>query len=146
MRGFLRYGAAALCVLLLTALPAAAQFDRGQISGTIKDAQGAVVPGVTVSATQLDTQTVRNTVTDSSGFYTFPNLPPGKYDVSAELQGFKKALRQNVTLDAGSSQTLNMALETGAITEAVTVTASVIAPVSSVRFSVCELAASSVTF
>ena len=123
MRGFLRYAAAALACVLLTALPAAAQFDRGQISGTIKDAQGAVVPGVTVSATQLDTQTVRTTVSDSSGFYTFPNLPPGKYDVSAELQGFKKALRQNLTLDAASSQTLNLTLETGAITEAVTVTA-----------------------
>jgi hypothetical protein len=109
--------------VLLTALPAAAQFDRGQISGTVKDAQGGVVPGVTVSATHLETQQARTTVTDSGGFFTFPNLPPGKYDVSAELQGFKKALRQNVTLDAASSQTLNFALETGAITEAVTVTA-----------------------
>mgnify|MGYP003942831251 CR=1 FL=1 len=90
MTRFLRYGAAAIACMLLTALPAAAQFDRGQISGTIKDAQGAVVPGVTVSATQLDTQTVRNTVTDSSGFYTFPNLPPGKYDVAAELTALKQ--------------------------------------------------------
>jgi hypothetical protein len=123
MRVFLRYCAAALACVLLTALPAAAQFDRGQISGTVKDAQGGVVPGVTVVVTNLDTQQARTTVTDSTGFYTVPNLPPGKYDVSAELQGFKKALRQNVTLDAGSSQTLNFALETGAITEAVTVTA-----------------------
>jgi hypothetical protein len=123
MRGFVRYFAAALACVLLTALPAAAQFDRGQISGTVKDAQGGVVPGVTVTATQLDTQQGRTTVTDSSGFFTIPNLPSGKYDVSAELQGFKKALRQNVTLDAASSQTLNFALETGAITEAVTVTA-----------------------
>jgi len=65
----------------------------------------------------------RTTVTDSSGYFTIPNLPGGKYDVSAELQGFKKALRQNVILDAGATQTLNFALETGAITEAVTVTA-----------------------
>src|SRR5204862_1891550 len=57
------------------------------------------------------------------GYYTVPNLPGGKYDVSAELQGFKKALRQNVTLDAGAAQTINVALETGALTEAVTVTA-----------------------
>jgi carboxypeptidase family protein len=123
MRGFLRYCAAALGCVLLTAMPAAAQFDRGQISGTVKDSQGGVVPGVTVTITNLDTQTVRTTVTDSSGFFTIPNLPGGKYDVSAELQGFKKALRQNVTLDAGAAQTLNFALETGAITEAVTVTA-----------------------
>ena len=123
MRGFLRYCAAALACVLLTALPAAAQFDRGQISGTVKDAQGGVVPGVSVSVTNLETQQVQTTVTDSTGFYTVPNLPRGKYDVAAELQGFKKALRQNVTLDASSSQTLNFTLETGAITEAMTVTA-----------------------
>lgn len=123
MRGFLRCCAAAIACVLLTALPAAAQFDRGQISGTVKDSQGGVVPGVTVTATSLETQQSRTTVTDSSGFYALTNLPPGKYDVAAELQGFKKALRQNVTLDAASSQTLNMTLETGAITEAVTVTA-----------------------
>ena len=52
MRGFLRYCAAALGCVLLTALPAAAQFDRGQISGTVKDAQGGVVPGVTVTRHQ----------------------------------------------------------------------------------------------
>src|SRR5919199_2920501 len=98
MRGFLRCLAAACACVLLTALPAAAQFDRGQISGTIKDAQGAVVPGVTVTATNLSTQAVQTTTTDATGFYTFPNLPPGKYDVAAELSGFKKALRQNVTL------------------------------------------------
>src|SRR6476660_378864 len=102
MKRFLRYCAAVLGCVLLTALPAAAQFDRGQISGTIKDAQGAVVPGVTVTVTSLDTQAARTTVTDATGFYTFPNLPPGKYDAAAELSGFKKALRQNMTLDAAS--------------------------------------------
>ena len=51
-----------------------AQFDRGTISGTIKDAQGGVVPGVTVTATATQTQQTRSTVTDGSGFYTFPNL------------------------------------------------------------------------
>ena len=76
------------------AAPAAAQFDRGQISGTVKDAQGGVVPGVTVTVTNTQTQITRTTVTDSSGFYTVPNLAPGRYDVSAELEGFKKAVRQ----------------------------------------------------
>src|SRR4026208_537438 len=123
MRGFLRYCAATLACEVLTALPAAAQFDRGQISGTIKDAQGGVVPGVTVVVTNTQTQIARNTVTDSSGFYTVPNLAPGRYDVSAELQGFKKALRTNVQLDAASALTLDFALDTGSLTESVTVTA-----------------------
>ena len=138
MTRFLRYWAAALACVLLTALPAAAQFDRGQISGTIKDAQGAVVPGVTVTVTNLDTQAARTTVTDATGFYTFPNLPPGKYDVAAELSGFKKALRQNVTLDAASSQTIEFALETGAVTESVTVTATACFSATPIPSSACR--------
>ena len=86
--------------VLLVAATAAAQFDRGQISGRIKDAQGGVVPGATVVVTNNQTQIQSTVVSDGTGFYTFPNLTAGKYTVSAELQGFKKALRENVTLDA----------------------------------------------
>src|SRR5215471_21780453 len=100
MRRFLRYCAAVLGCVLLTALPAAAQFDRGQISGRVKDAQGAVIPGATVTATNQQTQLSWNTVTDGTGFYTFANLPAGRYNVMTELQGFKKALRQDIQLDA----------------------------------------------
>src|SRR3954467_4450078 len=102
---------------------ASAQFDRGQISGRVKDAQGGVVPGVTVTAINQGTQLSSNTVTDGTGFYTFPNLPAGRYNVAAELQGFKKSLRQDVQLDAAGSLALDFSLEAGAITEAVTVTA-----------------------
>src|SRR3954469_1984585 len=109
------------CVLL--AHTAYAQFDRGQISGRVKDAQGGVVPGVTVTATNQQTQIASNTVTDGTGFYTFPNLPAGRYNVAAELQGFKKSLRQDVQLDAAGSLALDFSLEAGAISEAVTVTA-----------------------
>jgi carboxypeptidase family protein len=126
MRGSLRLyrcAAAVLGCVLLTALPAAAQFDRAQVSGTVRDAQGGVVPGASVSATNTQTQVVSTTVSDSGGFFTIPNLASGRYDVSAELQGFKKALRQNVPIDAGASLRLDFALETGTITEAVTVTA-----------------------
>ena len=57
------------------------------------------------------------------GYYTFPNLQPGRYDVSAELQGFKKSVQSNVQLDAAGSLVLDLTLETGNMTEAVTVTA-----------------------
>jgi hypothetical protein len=113
----------ALAWVLVAATPAAAQFDRGQVSGTVKDAQGAVVPGATVVVTNTQTQIVRNTATDSSGFFTVPNLAPGRYDISAELEGFKKAVRTGVQLDAASALTLDFALDTGALTESVTVTA-----------------------
>ncbi len=65
------------CLLLLGAATTAfAQFDRGTISGTIKDAQGGIVPGATVTITSTQTQQSRTTVTDGSGYYTFPNCRP----------------------------------------------------------------------
>jgi hypothetical protein len=110
------------CALLFAA-PAAAQFDRAQLSGRVKDAQAAAVPGATVTVTNRSTQTASTVVTDSTGFYTFPNLPAGRYDAVAELQGFKKSLRNDVQLDAAGSLTLDFSLETGAVSEEVTVTA-----------------------
>src|SRR5262245_58090850 len=118
-----RIAAWALVLLVASATSAFAQFGRGSISGTIKDAQGGVVPGVTVTATATQTQQARSTVTDGSGFYTFPNLQPGKYDIVVELQGFKKVNRTGVQVDAASALTLDFGLETGALTEEVTVTA-----------------------
>ena len=100
-----------------------AQFERGTISGTIKDAQGGVVPGVTVTATNLQTQTPTVTVTDATGYYTFANLAPGRYNITAELQGFKKIVREDVQLDAAGALVIDFALETGDLTEQVTVTA-----------------------
>ena len=112
-------------VCLLTALaiaaPAAAQLDRSRISGTIKDESGAVVPGVTVTATNLSTQTPTVVVTDGSGLYTFPSLTPGRYSVSAELSGFRKVVNDDVQLDAAGAINLDFMLSTGALTETVTV-------------------------
>jgi hypothetical protein len=122
-RSVCRAAALAALLVVVCASSALAQFDRGTISGTIKDPQGAVVPGVTVTATSTQTQQARTTVTDGSGFYTFPNLQPGRYDIAVELQGFKKVNRQGVQLDAAAALTLDFALETGALTEEVTVTA-----------------------
>jgi hypothetical protein len=115
--------ALAIGCALLVAAPAAAQFDRGTISGVVKDQQGGIIPGATVTATSLQTQQSRTTTTDNSGFYTFPNLQPGRYDVTAELQGFKKAARTGVQLDAAGAATIEFTLQPGAITESVTVTA-----------------------
>ena len=115
--------AAALLLVVACATSAYAQFDRGTISGTIKDAQGGVVPGVTVTVTSAATQQTRTAVTDGSGFFTIPNLQAGRYDISAELQGFKKASRTGVQVDAASALTIDFGLETGALTEEVTVTA-----------------------
>ena len=109
--------------LLGIATTAFAQFDRGTIVGTIKDAQGGIVPGATVTLTSTQTQQSRTTVTDGSGYYTFPNLTAGRYEIVVELSGFKKISRSNVQLDAAGSVSLDFTLETGALTEEVTVTA-----------------------
>jgi hypothetical protein len=111
-----------VALLVASATTAFAQVDRGTISGTIKDAQGGVVPGVTVTAIATQTQQTRSTVTDGSGFYTFPNLLPGRYDISAELQGFKKETRTGVQVDAASALNVEFTLAPGALTEEVTVT------------------------
>jgi hypothetical protein len=116
-------GALVIACAVLAAAPAAAQMDRSTITGVVKDQQGGVVPGVTVTALSQQTQQTRVTVTDAGGYFTFPNLLPGRYDVSAELDGFKKASRTGVQLDAGGRISIDFALETGAISETVTVTA-----------------------
>ena len=110
------------CLLgaLLVATPAVAQFDRGQISGVVKDDTGGVVPGATVTATQVNTQTPHTTVTDAAAS-TFANLPAGRYNITAELQGFKKAVSK-ASSSCGRLLT-GISLSAGAISENVTVTA-----------------------
>ena len=110
-------------LLLGAASTAFAQFDRGMITGTVKDTQGGIVPGATVTITSTQTQQSNTTVTDATGYYTFPNLAPGRYELVVELSGFKKVNRSNVQLDAAGSLALDFTLETGALTEEVTVTA-----------------------
>jgi hypothetical protein len=114
----------AALLLLATAPAASAQFDRGTISGTIKDEQGGVMPGVTVTARNTQTQQTVATVTDSTGFYIFPTLLPGRYDVLAEIQGFKKVSRPAIQLDATAAVAIDFAMQTGVISEEVLVTAS----------------------
>jgi hypothetical protein len=109
--------------MLMIASTASAQFDRGSISGTVTDQSGGVVPGATVTVVSLQTGAERVAVTDSSGFYTFPNLTAGRYSISAELTGFKRIVQDSIQLDAASASTRDFTLETGELTEQVTVTA-----------------------
>ena len=77
-------------VLAMLASPARAQ-TTGRLIGVIDDAQGAVLPGVTVTATSPQLQGANVSVTDGAGQYRFPALPPGVYTVKAELSGFRPA-------------------------------------------------------
>jgi hypothetical protein len=114
---------AVIAFVVLTAVPALAQIDRSQITGFVQDQSGAVVPGATVTTTNTQTRFSRTAVTDARGYYVFPSLAPGTYDVEVELRGFKKWIQSGVRLDAASTLAMHVILETGAISESVTVTA-----------------------
>jgi hypothetical protein len=115
----------AVLIALATALPAAAQTTaiNGTIEGTITDQQGAVLPGVTVTVTNVDTGDTRAVVSNESGLYRAPLLPLGSYRVEAELQGFKKYEQSGVTLRAGQTAVIDFRLTVGTLQETVTVTA-----------------------
>ncbi|MCS6816857.1 MAG: TonB-dependent receptor [Blastocatellia bacterium] len=102
-----------------------AQQQLGTIQGTIVDPAGALVVGATVTATNKDTRETRTVVSNESGFYRIVNLPPGRYDVSVEAQGFRKALRTDVVLFVGATLGLNFELEPGVLEEVIEVTASI---------------------
>ena len=111
-------------VLLGVLLPmaAAAQETRGNISGTVRDNEGAV-PGATVTITNTDTSIRQTLVTNGSGYFEAPLLNPGNYDVSVQMQGFKVATRNRVALGVGQQMTVPFTLEVGSITEEITVRA-----------------------
>ena len=96
---------------------------NGTIEGTVKDGQGALLPGVTVTVTNVDTGQQRVVVTNENGLYRAPLLSLGTYRVAAELQGFKKFEQAGVSLRAGQTAVIDVTLEVGTISETITVTA-----------------------
>ena len=108
--------------LAVSVVPSAAQ-ATAQISGTVKDPSGAVLPGVTVTATQTDTGIVRTTVTNETGLYVLASLPLGPYKLEAALQGFRTFVQTGIVLQVNSSPVFNVTLPVGQVAETVTVQA-----------------------
>src|SRR2546425_7973776 len=94
-----------------------------QISGTVRDQSGAVLPGVEVTATQTATGIARNAVTNETGSFVLPNLPLGPYRVEAALTGFRTFVQVGIVLQVNSSPVINPVLEIGQVTEQVEVQA-----------------------
>jgi Carboxypeptidase regulatory-like domain/TonB dependent receptor len=115
----------ALLVLAVAVAPAFAQSTaiNGSIEGVITDESGAVLPGVTVTITNLDTGDTRVVVTNESGLYRAPLLALGKYKVEAELQGFKKLEQTGINISAGQTAVISLKLGVGALSETISVTA-----------------------
>jgi hypothetical protein len=112
--------------LLLLAPRATGQASAG-ITGTVTDSSGAVISGANVSITNQATSVTTHTVTGSAGNYTVRGLIPGRYDVVVEAPGFKKAVRNDVTVEVSTTATIDVEVATGAATETVQVTADQIA-------------------
>jgi hypothetical protein len=113
-------------ILALTAcLPLFAQEFRAGISGIVKDAQGAVVPGAPVEAQSVSTNEVAKATTNEAGAYSFPVLPIGTYRVTVSAPGFKKAVQERLELRVGDQVQQDFTLDVGMVTEQVTVSAGV---------------------
>jgi hypothetical protein len=98
------------------------QAVTGTLLGTVNDATGATVAGAKVTATETSTGAIHESSTNESGNYSFPNLQPGNYTVSAEAKGFKKLSRANIDLLSNSSTRVDLDLQTGNVSETVMVT------------------------
>ncbi len=98
-----------------------AQGPVGTLNGTVQDQTGAVVPGATVTATNIATGVATKTTTTSSGAYTLPYLPYGTYTIAATAPGFQTSSRTNIILRVAQTLTVNMSLDVGQVTQQVTV-------------------------
>ena len=110
-------------VLLLAPAIGWSQEFRSTLSGRVVDAQTAVVPGVKISATQVETGARHETLSGADGLYTLPFLPPGSYQITAEAPGFKRYVREGIRVNANERLPLDITLEVGQVTEQVTVSA-----------------------
>jgi hypothetical protein len=99
-----------------------AQAGTATVTGTVHDTQGAVLPGATVTITQPSTGAVRSTVTNATGSYSMPGLPPGEYVLKFELASFSPYIRENVFLRVDSTTQVDAQLSVGGLAETVTVT------------------------
>jgi hypothetical protein len=114
-----------VCLALLVTSVAFAQAPVGTISGTVRDQSDAVVPGASITIRNVATGAERSVVSSDDGTFAVPSLPAGNYTVSAELASFKM-FRTEVSVATGQVSNLDVRMELGTATEAVTVTANAV--------------------
>ena len=110
-----------LCSSLLA--PLHAQLATGTINGFVKDPAAAAIPGAKVTAKMVEQQVVRETQTNADGFYTFPAMPPGNYEITFEAGGFKREVRTGLELTVNQNLRVDASLEVGAPETEITVAA-----------------------
>src|SRR5713226_3248253 len=112
-----------LAVVVVCTVAVLGQTNKGGISGTVVDANGAAVPRATVTITNVGTNKSLTLTTSDSGSFAANALEPVVYNVTVEMKGFKKELVRNVKVDTATTVTVNVTLETGTVSEEVVVTA-----------------------
>jgi Carboxypeptidase regulatory-like domain/TonB-dependent Receptor Plug Domain len=113
--------AVVLCVSAFITTGLHAQEFRATVTGTVTDPGGLALPGATVTATNTQTNETASAVSSSDGIYNLPFLKPGLYTITVELEGFRKHTQEKVQLEVGSTLTLAVQMQIGAVTETVTV-------------------------
>ena len=113
-----------LIVMVLCAMGAAQAQFRATVQGSVRDANGAVVPGATIKLVSTETNKTQEVQSSDDGFYRISGLAPGVYSLTAEKQGFKKASLERVTVKGEETQGVDLTLTPGEVTESVTVAAS----------------------
>jgi hypothetical protein len=109
------------CVTLAGATPVVAQGALGTLNGRVFDQGDALLPGVTVTATNTGTNVSRTTVTNGEGLYSLPGLEPGAYAIQVELSGFATSTRTGVTLAVNQTLTVDIKLGLAGVSESITV-------------------------
>src|SRR5262245_54958086 len=110
-------------LLVSIAAPALAQIDQGRLTGTVTDAQGAVLPGVTVTAKSPSLMGGRTVTSEADGTYSIAALPSGEYELAFELSGFATYKRGGVKLGLGQILTTDSQMQVASLQESVTVSA-----------------------
>ncbi|HKE31641.1 MAG TPA: carboxypeptidase-like regulatory domain-containing protein, partial [Candidatus Angelobacter sp.] len=110
-----------MVLLSIVFVPSMQAAPTGTILGTIRDANGSVVSGATVTALHIETNFSRSVVTDNNGDYIIASLPIGAYKITAALQGFKQAVMPDVVLQVDQKARIDINLEIGDITNQVTI-------------------------
>src|SRR2546425_5507203 len=112
-----------LGVFLLCAVAVSAQTNKGGISGTVMDANGAAVPGASVTITNLGTNQSQKVTTSDTVSFQVSSLDPVTYTIVVEMAGFKKAILETVKVETATTASVNVVLEAGKVDESVTITA-----------------------
>jgi hypothetical protein len=111
-----RSGFRFLPVFLLLSLTASAQLFPGRVTGVVRDAQGAVIAGAAVQLSAPATGLERSTTTDPEGYFNFPELPLGSYDLKISKEGFQTSIRTGIVTAAGQVNSLQVSLPVGTAT------------------------------